>query len=584
MICRYAFSALSEIFSCIVMLAETGFLICFFTVSFCKSLHLTRAIRPRYCGSVPSEESVPGGDLRKINIRDARAGMMLARDIYSWSGELLLETGNGLDTTRLEMLRREKVAELIIQDRRVDDIVLIPTVPEDIEAEASAYLYRLERSFRGRKAAGINVEVMTADRLVKMMLQALGNTFLGEVNLDGARSADFYDCIHSVRMTVLSLLIGKETGISGRELARLGVASLLADIGYLLVPEPVLASRGRLNELGLKLLRRHALYSRAIIDSSTDSYPEIARAVAEHHERGDGSGYPYGLKNDEISQFAKIIAVADTYHELVSQRPGGKPVLPDKALAFILERAGCEFDRRVVDAFSRVVPVYSRGTPVSMRYGELGVVTRSGIGQVVAPAVRVFYDRYGREPRRATEIDLSEEGMGQAIAALDVFLPEKRDNDTETAAILESTKNVVAENKSSALGKTRIPIFDKARISVSGIQDWQRQPGGAVTGMVPPRKVAMNPEAPQKAMEKPVEVNPEPQTVAAARTAPLPPPPSRPVVPPQRSQAVRHPAAVARPAGSGAVVPGPVRAQGDNNTVVRRRVVRVIRHNIRRTG
>jgi HD-GYP domain-containing protein (c-di-GMP phosphodiesterase class II) len=512
--------------------------------------------------------------LRKVSIDDARVGMLLARDVYSWSGVCLLETGNGLDASRLEMLRRRRVPELVVQDRRADDIVIVPTIPEDEETEITAYLRKLVRRNRGLPVAEINLEMMTADRLIKMLVQDLANTFLSEIVMDGGRSVHFYDRIHSVRMAILSLMIGRELGYASRELVSLGVAALLADVGYLLLPDDVLQARGSLNGEKLQQLRMHPLHSQQILAAQRESLPVIARAVAEHHERGNGSGFPRGLRAAEISPLARIIAVTDTYHELISLRPGGKPFLPVKVAAFIAERGGREFDRQVVTAFLKVVPMYSRGTIVALKDGEIGVITRGGVGLEHEPVVRVCINRYGQEPRKIYDLDMAEARLsGQKIVAIDVNLPEPPDDteaDAEAAAeLVQSTARSAPDGKWQA-EKTRIPIFDKTHISVAKIKDWQQLNAGVVTapGEIP---AAVSAEEIEKAAPLPVK------EAVAAVSSPVTAS-EQPVVtntPARREEAVDSgvsPEITAAPVASGQAV----RVHG-----VQTRRVRVVRRRIR---
>ena len=107
--------------------------------------------------------------MRKIMLGDVLPGMLLARDVYSWQGKLLLETGKGLTEARIDLLERQRVTEIVVQDWRVDDVVIVPSIPEDVETEAATYLRRVVRQNRGRATANIDLEKASADRLVKVM-------------------------------------------------------------------------------------------------------------------------------------------------------------------------------------------------------------------------------------------------------------------------------------------------------------------------------------------------------------------------------------------------------------------------------
>lgn len=513
--------------------------------------------------------------MRKITLGDVRPGALLARDVYSWQGKLLLETGKALDEARLDLLKRQRVTGIVIQDWRVDDVVIVPSIPEDVETEAATYLRRMVQQNRGRAAADVDLEIATADRLVKVMVQELLGTFLGDVNLDGGRSAADYDYIHSVKMTALSLLIGKELGLAHEGLVKLGIAALLADVGFLLVPPGVLARRGDLGGAELETFRAHPTCSRQILDAQPHVSPEIIDAVAGHHERSDGSGYPNRLSAEMIPPMARIIAVADTYHELISLRPGGQPLLPARAADFIAERNGREFDRATVAVFLKTVPLYSKGTVVALSDGEIGVVTNAAIGRVKPPVVRICCDRHGREPRRLYDIDLAKDAhRDQEIIAIDIMLPETADEITEepedNASLMQSTASP-PETPGYQVEKTHIPIFAEAHIKVDKVKDWHQ--AGAAAADAPPPVHARQEAAPEPA--------PRPEPVAAAanpgRAAVNPPPAPKAVrAAAERKTTVSSPEGAAQPppAGSRIIRTRSTHTQRQTRRVVRRRTHR----------
>lgn len=145
--------------------------------------------------------------------------------------------------------------------------------------------------------------------------------------------------------------------IDGRFLASIGVASLLHDVGKVAVPDEILHKPGRLDEAQMEHMRQHTLVGQEILKGPAklvDNKGFLALAVdiaSMHHERWDGAGYPYGLKGEQIPLAARIVAVADVFDALSSERPYKPAWSVDDALALIVRERGKHFDPLVVDAF-----------------------------------------------------------------------------------------------------------------------------------------------------------------------------------------------------------------------------------------
>src|SRR4029434_3896055 len=130
---------------------------------------------------------------------------------------------------------------------------------------------------------------------------------------------------------------------------------LLHDIGKIAVPSSVLNKPGRLTGEEFDLMKQHPTIRARILEPIPD-YDRLIPVVLQHHERFDGSGYPAGIAGEEISLDARIVAVADVFDALTSERPYRKAMDLAIAIAIIVKGSGSEFDPRVVEAFLRVSP------------------------------------------------------------------------------------------------------------------------------------------------------------------------------------------------------------------------------------
>lgn len=158
---------------------------------------------------------------------------------------------------------------------------------------------------------------------------------------------------HSERVTALALRISHTMGLSAKDLQIVHRGGLLHDIGKIGTPPTILNNPGKLKAEEAEIMRNHVKVGIRILEP-IDSFKDLLGVVAQHHERLDGSGYPAGLAGDQISLHARIVAVADAYDALTSDRPYRKGVPEHKAIEILKENAGTQFDTRVVDALIRV--------------------------------------------------------------------------------------------------------------------------------------------------------------------------------------------------------------------------------------
>ncbi|HEY1420260.1 MAG TPA: HD-GYP domain-containing protein [Candidatus Dormibacteraeota bacterium] len=154
---------------------------------------------------------------------------------------------------------------------------------------------------------------------------------------------------HNLRVARLCVHIGRQLAMSAAELRILARAGLLHDIGKLAIPDSVLGKHSALDESEWTLMRCHPEMGLNLLDRAGQSSREVL-AVLYHHERLDGSGYPYGLTSESIPIEARIVAVADTFDALTSDRPYRKACSAREARRVLREEAGSRLDARAVTA------------------------------------------------------------------------------------------------------------------------------------------------------------------------------------------------------------------------------------------
>lgn len=225
------------------------------------------------------------------------------------------------------------------------------------------------------------------DNLEQFVDSAISDTeSLG--NLHDIRSFDSCTYEHSLRVMLMSISIGEKLSLSKDELHKLAMAALLHDVGKLDIPVSVLNKRGKLDTDERKLIEQHPMlgYKHAAELYDFDKY--ITDGILYHHEREDGSGYPSGLKGDEIPMCAKIIAVADVFDALTSIRPYREPWYPNEAIEYMTEKYRNSFNHKVYDAFLKVAIPYPVGSSVLLSDNSVAVVTQVNKEDFLRPVLR----------------------------------------------------------------------------------------------------------------------------------------------------------------------------------------------------
>ena len=229
----------------------------------------------------------------------------------------------------------------------------------------------------GTLAASFNI--MT-DRLANQHLQTI-RTLTSAID-----ARDPYTAGHSVRVGQLSVEIGRELALPRRDLQFLEIGGYLHDVGKIGIRDNVLLKEGPLTEQERLMIAEHPRIGINIV-KNVDLPTEVLDIVAGHHEKLDGTGYPYGLDGEAITVFARVAAVADIYDALTTQRPY-KPALTPKRSMRILkdEVAANHLDEQAVSALMRALPVWERRRrqESGLRGLSLGDLEDLGLGQGVA--------------------------------------------------------------------------------------------------------------------------------------------------------------------------------------------------------
>jgi HD-GYP domain-containing protein (c-di-GMP phosphodiesterase class II) len=401
--------------------------------------------------------------MRRISVKYAKQGMVLARDVHDASGHVSVGKGTQLTDRWVQAMAYVGASEFVILDERCQGVEVFPMIPPELEGAVTEALRdalaRIQAVVSGAavaacpvpdrdrmnragsaanqadEAGGETLDLTRLRQLTHQLVQQLFPELKGDPTITGWHS--WKDAAHvlPVKIACLSLLLGKESGMSDSDLVDLGMAALLQNVGYAMIRPPEMVERPGalweemafinawrtddggeqmakmqpLTESELQVVWKHPLYSAEILRQANSVDDNVRSIIVQHHERWNGSGYPYGLKGSEISLAARILGMCDAVCNTASKKPYRQPFQPYEATELVVACSRVLYDPDLVQLFLENIPTYPTGVIVKLNTGEAGVVTDANLGLVGRPRVRICYDKDGQQIAKPYEVDLAED-------------------------------------------------------------------------------------------------------------------------------------------------------------------------------
>jgi putative nucleotidyltransferase with HDIG domain len=387
--------------------------------------------------------------LKRINVAQLTVGMHLKEFCGSWMEHPFWRTGFVIvDPKDITAILSSSIKEVWIDAGKGFDVAMgEPAVSEaESEAEVEAQLQlavtdrkelapvamgvELERAakicFQSKQAVismfeearmGKSVDIGGAKQLVEEISDSIARNPGALISLARLKTVDDYTYMHSVAVCAMMVGLAKQLGLDEEQTRLAGMAGLLHDLGKALMPMAVLNKPGKLTEAEFNVIKTHPTEGHRMLLTGRDVNAVVLDVCLHHHEKTDGSGYPKGLKADEISLFAKMGAVCDVYDAITSNRPYKSGWDPAESLRKMAEWANGHFDGKVFQAFVKSLGIYPIGSLVKLTSGRLGVVVEQTGKSLTTPSVKVFYSTKSNMRIVPELIDLSHQGTTEKIVS-----------------------------------------------------------------------------------------------------------------------------------------------------------------------
>lgn len=339
--------------------------------------------------------------MRLVSIQNVKPEACLAKTIYDSMGRVLLAKGTCLNDAYIKRLTGLGYSSLYIEDEISESIQIEDVIPEEARLQVS-YIAR-ETLINTKK--GQQIEERKIKRAVDDLIDELLNNKETIVHLTEIRSLEDYTFKHSVNVCVLSLLTGLAMGYHQLKLKELGIGALLHDVGKARLPEEI-SGRQPQNEQEYLIYQKHCEYGWEILKDNSDISILSAHVSLQHHERYDGSGYPRGLSDTSILEYARIVAVADAYDTLASIQPNRQRMFPHEVVKVLKDKKGTQFDPEVVDCFLPNIAPFPAGSLVSLNNGYKAIVVSVQKHNPTRPQIRLLYDDNGQKIEGIKYLDL----------------------------------------------------------------------------------------------------------------------------------------------------------------------------------
>ena len=313
--------------------------------------------------------------MRYISLENITNDMVLAQNIKDEFGRVLITKGAKLSKQKKKKLENFDIAGVYIDDEWSADIFIEPVVDETLAKKSIKALKEMNLDAVSNCAAEIVDKLMGADDYIH--------------DMETIKAYDENTFEHCINVAITAVTMGIGLGYNYYRLKNLAVGSLMHDIGKQLVPVDIINKKGRLTDAEMQVVKEHPTYGYNILSKEINAYSSTREIVHQHHENWDGSGYPRGLKGEEIYELAMVTHVCDVFDALISKRSYKEAFTYHTAIEILKEGTDTMFQPEFVEAFFKYVPVYHKGSEVQLTNGDTALVYKNNRGDMLEPIIKL---------------------------------------------------------------------------------------------------------------------------------------------------------------------------------------------------
>jgi len=351
----------------------------------------------------------------RISIDRLKPGMFLVNPGISWLAEPNLYQQEGFIASQDEIraITRQGYAEACYDPIRSQIVRNLESPPapqtpltEEICAARGAFsaAYGHVKSFMQSAASG-TIEVTAVEPCLSAIKKSIVRNRNALLLLANLKSLDDYMYRHSVNVAIFAVSFAQYLGMDDEEQRQIGIAALFHDYGKALLPANILNAPRKLNADEMQIMHSHVELGHAKLQATGKFSAEVLEGILQHHERHDGTGYPYNLSGDQIGIFGRIISICDVYDALASKRVYKDAIHPKHALGTLFKMGENAWAPGYAEHFIKMVGIFPIGTAVVLSNGQKGIVCHSDPYAPSLPRVLLVKDcEHGVRPLRTIDL------------------------------------------------------------------------------------------------------------------------------------------------------------------------------------
>lgn len=347
--------------------------------------------------------------MRLLPVNLLTPGMILGKSIYNNDGLILLGEGVRLTDNLIRRLGNLDLSYVFIEDAKTEGIEVPSLISDETRLAA---IQSIKTSFKSMeekpKLKGSFLHLgKTFNGMMEDMLDEISKVEESMVLLTDINTNDYNLYQHSLNVCLYSMVLGISYGYSREDTRVLGLGALLHDIGKTRLSPKILHKPGRLTDQEFIEMQRHTLLGFEMLKDEPNIPLLSAHCALQHHERLDGSGYPRRLQGHEIHEYAKWIAITDSFDAMTTHRVYRPAMLPHQAVEVMYAGSGTLYEQRFLALFRDRMAIYPPGISVGLSTGESGVVAKINNNVPHRPVVRVLTGPDGTDLAVPYDLDLS---------------------------------------------------------------------------------------------------------------------------------------------------------------------------------
>jgi HD-GYP domain-containing protein (c-di-GMP phosphodiesterase class II) len=254
-------------------------------------------------------------------------------------------------------------------------------------------------------AAGRPANIPATRKVANRMVDSILRNPDASIWIARVKDKDSYTYGHCVRASVWAITFGRHLGLRKERLENLAMGVLLSEVGYTRLPTEILTTE-RLSVEALEIMKKHVDYAVEICKGIQGINEDILWTVRTHHERFNGSGFPKGLRGNQIPLLGKIAGIVDYYDSVTTPRYDELALSPAAAMARLHDMRDEEFQTELVEEFIQAIGIYPTGTLIELSTGEVGIITEQNVDRRLRPKVMLILNRDKLPVKKMIEIDL----------------------------------------------------------------------------------------------------------------------------------------------------------------------------------